>query len=68
MIATSNAVAPEPPDPTGLLALARRSAHRRMGSWPRRALSSREQALMWMLRLYVFAMMATVALQIVRLA
>ena len=68
MIATRNAVAPEPPDPTGLLALARLSAHRRIGSWPRRALSSGERALMWLLRLYVFAMMAAVALQIVRLA
>lgn len=68
MSATSTAPAPEGPDRSGLLGLARLSARRRMGSWPRRALSSGERALMWLLRLYVFAMMAAVALQIARLA
>ncbi len=67
-IATPDTAAPGQPDPSGLLALARRSADRRMGGWPRRVLSSGERALMWLLRLYVFAMMAAVALQIVRLA
>lgn len=53
-------------DPATLDA-ARRLAARRRTSWPRRPLSGRISGLMWLLRLYVVAMMAVVALQLVRL-
>ncbi|MGH7042865.1 MAG: hypothetical protein ACREFY_12130 [Acetobacteraceae bacterium] len=68
MIAARHTIAPRIPDADGLLALARRSAHRRTGKWPRRPLSPGEHVWMWLLRLYVFAMLAAVALQIARLA
>ncbi|HJS86416.1 MAG TPA: hypothetical protein VJ779_13245 [Acetobacteraceae bacterium] len=53
-------------DPAALVA-ARSSAARRRTGWPRRTLSGRIAALMWMLRLYVVGMLAVVAVQIARL-
>ncbi len=49
------------------LVAARNSAARRRSGWPRRALSGRVAALMWMLRLYVVGMLAVVAVQLARL-
>ena len=68
MIAERRAVAPGLRHADELIALARRSARRRMGQWPRRPLSAGERALMWLLRLYVLAMLGVVGLQILRLA
>lgn len=49
------------------LAAARNSAARRRSAWPRRALSGRIAVLMWMMRLYVAAMVAVIAVQLTRL-
>lgn len=68
MIAARHAFAsPGIPDADGLVVLARRSAHRRMRTWPRRPLLPGERALMWLLRLYVIAVLGIVVLQIFRL-
>jgi hypothetical protein len=61
-------VVPGFPETEGLVELARRSARRRAGFWSRRPLRSPERLLMWLLRLYVLAMLGVVALQISRLA
>jgi len=68
MSAETSTVAAGLPSAEGLVGLACRSAQRRMGQWARRPLAPGERALMWLLRLYVFAMLGVVALQILRLA
>ena len=59
---------PDPVRDGGLVALAHASARRRGGTWARRSLRPTERGLMWLLRLYVLAMLAVVALQVFRLA
>ncbi|MDE2005433.1 MAG: hypothetical protein KGI51_02605 [Rhodospirillales bacterium] len=56
------------PDAATLVALARRSAARRALRLTPLRLGVRTRLLIWVLRLYVLAMLAVVALQIARLA
>lgn len=51
-----------------LLAAAREVAARRAAIWRRRALSPRLTVLLWALRIYVFLMLAVVAIQLARVA
>ena len=51
-----------------LLAAAREVAARRMAIWQRRRLSLRLTILLWALRVYVFLMLAVVAIQLARIA